>query len=103
MKLGCYVCDHENDVEEYRDFDCENCGQRHVYEEGHMVVLTDNQKSILVAEAGQTKRLAALHEAAIAAAKADGVVSSNYASARAVWALWWAERDRIVAKVGGVP
>lgn len=50
----------------------------------------------------KTERLDAYREAAIAAAKADGVVSSNYASARAVWALWWAERDRLM-RAGGVP
>lgn len=46
----------------------------------------------------KTERMLVLEEAAIAAAKADGVVSTLYSSARAIWALWWTERDAEYAR-----
>lgn len=43
----CLICDHVQTVETYGDFECEICGQKYEYEEGHRILLSDKQLKLL--------------------------------------------------------
>ena len=45
--LECEICKCEFAIETYGDGVCPLCGQRYIYEEGHQIVLTDEDKEIL--------------------------------------------------------
>lgn len=42
-KAKCDICHAENEVPNYGDWACSQCGQRYEYDEGHRIRLTDAQ------------------------------------------------------------
>jgi hypothetical protein len=43
----CDICHAENEVPNYGDWACSQCGQRYEYDEGHRILLTDAQLQTL--------------------------------------------------------
>lgn len=47
-KGKCEICEHvTNDVPPYGDWECESCGQQYAYDEGHKIILTEDQIIVL--------------------------------------------------------
>jgi len=47
MRTQCEICGSENDAELYTDWECVSCGQNYKYDEGHAIVLTEDQRALL--------------------------------------------------------
>ena len=43
MKAKCILCGASKHVDSFDDWTCEKCGQQYEYEEGHRIVLTEEQ------------------------------------------------------------
>ncbi len=45
--MKCDICNSEFTIDTYGDGVCPKCSQEYIYEEGHMIVLNDEQKQLL--------------------------------------------------------
>ena len=45
--MKCDICDHEFTIDKYGGGCCPKCGQEYDYDEGSMLILSDEQKAIL--------------------------------------------------------